>query len=477
MDKLSYDYLELLRKTHPAIRILNADNASLIISFLNRAFIVTNRRSIPYSELVSKLDDYLHQINKHYDIDKYPRSAKAYIEEWLGDRCEYLRQYYAQNSDQPEIDLTPAVEKVIEWLHSFDQAQFVATESRLLHMLHYLRELKLITEQDPAIRIQELAKQKAAIESEIEKAKSGIIERFDGRQIKERFLQAEEIARKLLSDFRQVEYNLRALDKDAREQIAASDNHKGKLLDSIFEQHDVIQDSDQGKSFKAFWEFLMSPDSQDELLYLLNRIYELDDVLALNPNDFLKKINSALLNAGEKVYKTSTLLAEQLRKFLESQAYLENQYIIGVIKNIEKMAITVKSNAPKNKSFALLDDLSPTLDLVMLRTLFTPPQKPVTCMNSIEAGEADIRLDILYEQVYVDEVQLLHNIQRVLQEHSQVSLKQLIEIYPIEKGLEEVIAYLNIACKNNHIINIDVIEHFRWSTKKITMPQVIFCKE
>jgi hypothetical protein len=62
-------------------------------------------------------------------------------------------------------------------------------------------------------------------------------------------------ARELLSDFREVEQNFRNLDRSVRERIALWDGGKGALLETIIGERDAIADSDQGKSFRAFWDF------------------------------------------------------------------------------------------------------------------------------------------------------------------------------------------------------------------------------
>src|SRR5579864_3578272 len=139
MEKLSYEYLNKLKQTHPILRLLNADSAPLIISFFYRVFIQSNRRSISYSELHSKLDDYLYHLQEVHGESKHPRSARAYIEEWSSDESEFLRQYYTAQTDEPEIDLTPAAEKAIEWLLSLEQKQFIGAESRLLTLFQLLR--------------------------------------------------------------------------------------------------------------------------------------------------------------------------------------------------------------------------------------------------------------------------------------------------------------------------------------------------
>ena len=43
---LDYDTVELLRRNHPAWRLLSADHASLIVSFLHRTFVAPNVRTL-----------------------------------------------------------------------------------------------------------------------------------------------------------------------------------------------------------------------------------------------------------------------------------------------------------------------------------------------------------------------------------------------------------------------------------------------
>lgn len=485
---LSHDRIVKLKQEHAALRLLNADTAPLVISFLHQIFIVPNRRAISYSELLSLLEDYL------YHLGHYPRSAKEYLNEWTSHETPYLRKYYPRHSDEPEIDLMPAVEKVIEWLQGLEQKQFVGTESRLLTLFQILEDTVKNTEIDPEAKIQELMQQKSAIDNEINDIKKGLIRTYDETQIKERFYQAEDIARKLLSDFRQVEFNFRKLDRETREKIAISEKSKGELLTEIFSKHDVIRDSDQGKSFKAFWEFLMSPDRQQSLMQLLAALYDLPEVKALSPDELLAKITYYLLEAGEKVYKTNNLLAEQLRKYLDDQAFLENKRILLLIKEIEKIAVDQKNyqgnyqkyyqknHYTKERYFSDLPDAKPSFDLVMSKTLFSPPKAPKITVNSLEDGKAEIALDALFEQTHIDETLLWRHINHCLENHSQVTLKQVLLEHPVQEGLAEVVTYVKLACQDGRsVIQHDEIESIPWynragEARTLRVPKIIFTK-
>jgi hypothetical protein len=82
----------------------------------------------------------------------------------------------------------------------------------------------------------------------------------------DRFLAMGATARALLSDFREVDQSFRDLDRSARERIATWSGGKGALLDEVLGGRDVIGDSAQGRSFRAFWDFLMTGRGEDLLL-------------------------------------------------------------------------------------------------------------------------------------------------------------------------------------------------------------------
>ena len=477
---MDYEYIDSLKRTHPALKLLAADNAPLIISFLFKVFIEPNTRSLGFSELQSRLADYIFALREMYGPELYPRNAREYLDDWANPEKGILRKFYPEQGDEAEYDLTPAAAQAIDWLQGLADKQFVGTESRLLTVFDLLRDIVRRTEKDPQVKINELRARKEEIEREIELISSRGILPHDPVQVKERFFQAEETGRRLLADFRQIEYNFRALDRETRELIATSDKARGDLLDEIFRDQDIIRDSDQGRSFQAFWELLMSPERQEELQELLNRVYTLEEIVELEPDAFLARIKYFLLEAGEKVYTTGNQLVEQLRRFLDDQAWLENRRIMDIIREIEKTAVEVKSNPPGG-AFAALDAVKPRVDLPMDRHLFIPSRQTRLRAVALEEGLAEIAADALFNQVYVDEEQLVANIRKALQTRSQISLQRLLEQFPLEKGLAELVAYFNIGARDEK----GMIDETRTETvfvqsgdavKKVTLPQVIFIR-
>ena len=66
---VSFDEVAWLRDNSPAWRLLRADHAPLVLSFLHQVFVTENVRSIPAAELAGRLDDELYALNERGEQD------------------------------------------------------------------------------------------------------------------------------------------------------------------------------------------------------------------------------------------------------------------------------------------------------------------------------------------------------------------------------------------------------------------------
>ena len=274
------------------------------------------------------------------------------------------------------------------------------------------------------------------------------------------------------------------MNRSVKEKQIQSTSKKGQVLDDIFKIQDSIWDTDQGRSFRAFWEFLMSQTKQDELNILLENSSELIGSLNLQQaDDLMDRLKVYLIDAGDKVNRTNHQFIEQLRKFLDERTLKENKRIQEIIDEIKVIALEVKNIPPKNKDFLSFEYL-PFVELVMERPLWTNPQKAVLDDLSFEEGDSsDMETSVLFKQFYVNPDELKENIRNMLRTNEQVSLKQISDVYPIQKGLSEAITYLSIASKDKKaIISDDLFEEIQISNSdknkyfSISIPKVIFIK-
>lgn len=481
MADLDFHSLRALRRSHPAWRLLVADHAPLIVSFLQRTYLQPNVRTLSQDELRSRLEDTLFTLREQVGAEEFPRTAAQYLDDWASDAHGWLRKYYPPGSDEPHFDLTSGTEKAIEWLASLRQRQFVGTESRLLTVFQLLEALIEGTQTRPDLRLAELEKRKAQIEQEIDRVRRGEVEVLDEVQVKDRFQQAATTARGLLSDFREVEENFRALDRVVRERIATWEGPKAELLEAIFGERDAISDSDQGRTFRAFWDFLMSPSRQERLSELLHTAFSLPAVQTLEPDRRLLRVHYDWLQAGEVAQRTVARLSEQLRRYLDDQAWLEDRRVMQLLRALEQHALALRK-APPTGDVIALDGLSPALELPMDRPLFAPPQRPSLATSAVLDGVADAPTDALYQQIFVDPARLEANLRDALRTRPQVSLATLISLHPLEHGLAELIGYLRLASEDeNAALDESQTETVSWTDlsgalRKASLARIVFTR-
>lgn len=81
----------------------------------------------------------------------------------------------------------------------------------------------------------------------------------------------------------------------------------------------------------------------------------------------------------------------------------------------------------------------------MERPLFSPPLKIKLDSIILDGDGGSIDTAVLYNQVFVDKLRLEGHITKILELRQQVSLGVLLENYPLEEGLAELITYFTIA--------------------------------
>lgn len=477
---MDYSTAQALRTTHPAWRMLASPHAPLVASFFHRTFIVPNVRTVSRADLSSRLEDFLYELREQLGESAFPRSAGEYLDDWAGAEHGWLRKYY-QQGDEPYFDLTAASETALAFIASLSEAQLIGTESRLLTVFELLRQLTEGTTADVDTRVAELERRRRSVDEQIARLRDGYVDLMDASQVKDRFLQMASTARALLSDFRALEQGFRDLDRSVRERIATWDGSKGALLQDVFGQRDLISDSDQGRSFRAFWDFLMSPARQEELSARLAHVLSLAPVQELIPDRRLLRIHYDWLEAGEVAQRTVARLSQQLRRYLDDRVVLENRRIMELLRKIEQHALVVRDDPPPGPFFAV-DDLAPSIALPFQRPMFAREAKARISSSAVLVGQADGEIDALYAQVYVDRQELLSNIRRALELRPQVSLAELVASHPLAQGLAELVTYVAIAADDGDaVIDDQRKERLQWtdaagSLREATLPLVVFTR-
>ena len=190
-----------------------------------------------------------------------------------------------------------------------------------------------------------------------------------------------------MADFRQVEENFRSLDRSAREKIATWQGSRGELLDELVSTRANIDGSDQGRSFQAFYDLLLSEARQEELSQLLGRVSELAQI---QTDSRLRTIHHDWADAAERTQQTVRQISEQFRRFLDDQIWVENRRVLELVKDIERHAVDVRAQAPKKDSPVGIEVDVPGVDVAL------PLERPLYDVRPTTEVDSLLQLSLIH---------------------------------------------------------------------------------
>lgn len=337
---MDLDSLAVLRTNSPSWKLLASDDAAFCCSFFYREFIENNVRNLSEARLVLDMRSFLSE--KHSlageaipDDDDLADEAKLYLRRWSDEDHRWLRRFY-QNR-QTFYDLTTAGQKAVEWLASLKSRSFIGTESRLHTFFHLLHEIEHQANPDREERLKYLEKQRNELNRKIRDLKAGgRVEVLDDVQIKERFMEAMDIAGGILSDFREVKDKFQQIYTQFRDEVNEWEHGKGALLEQFIADREVIEESEQGKSFAAFFDYLMAFSQQRDFDETMRKILKLSALSKDMDRYDALHIKQAWVDGAEDVQQTIAKLSEQISWYVNENNLQEKKNIYFQIKEIER---------------------------------------------------------------------------------------------------------------------------------------------
>lgn len=484
---MDYQKLDVKLKQSPSLKLLRMRSGALAISFLHKQFKEQSEISIRNDLLVQRLANLLDDLDYRDEEEKtsalndnYDR-AKKYIEYWTNEN--WIRNYIDDTEKVVYNILTQHTERVFQILHLLKEREFVGTESKFKDIFYKLRELVDNNTEDPKQKIAELEQQKKRIDGEIRRIKQeGKVQRFENYQIKSRFEEVSRLTNELIGDFKEVEDIFKEITRAIYEKQEHKDLSKGQILHYTFDALDELKESDQGKSFYTFWNFLIDDASQDELRALIEEVYRiLDERNITTDHLFLRRIKTILHGSGRKVLNSNNLMAEKLSRVIAEKDVAERRKMRETITDIRKLALqTIDQPLPDSEGMVIETHVH--IRMPMERRLGEEKVIPDFDIRP-EAFDAEIDIESmvrLFNPNQVNRTELRKNIYRVLTERSQVTLGEIIEAYPLTKGLSELMGYISLLSQEKKvIINEAEKEYLLFDAsecKYLKVPQIIFSK-
>jgi len=451
---MSIPDISYLFESAPAVQIVRMRNAHWVIPFLFKAFKTENILSLPEPALINLLaEDLRRHTERTEDLEEARiefgedenSRARKYLLNWVQRR---LLQDFPDAEAVTQYQLSAHTEKLFQWLQSLEKRQFVGTESRFRFLFQTLREMVEYTEDNAAKRLEELKNRKAEIDKEIRKIEMGFKpEIYTNAQLRERLDWFTRLSHELLSDFREVEDNFKYIHRHIVEQHTKAEVHKGAIVGYAFEAYDALRKSDQGKSFYAFWDFLVSRAGQEEWRQLTEQLLQLlQDREIDSDGDFVQNIKSLLLQQGRSVYDSNDRMAEKLSRIITEKEIARHRRLRQQIGSIKELVFQFMDDDTPPPCGMELEEPAP-IKLNMERKLNIQEKQAVTTVkqpsNAKEKIEDVLRFNRLLNTSHIDKKKLWQNVESALKKRSTATLSEIIGAAGLEYGVAEVVSYFS----------------------------------
>ncbi|MBN8876786.1 MAG: DUF3375 domain-containing protein [Sphingobacteriales bacterium] len=489
---MTQEDVSFLFSTSPALQLLRLRNANWVLPFLYSVFKEIHRPVISEPQLIQILSETLSlyadgtedldEARIEFGEDEESRSRK-YLLNWVQKR---ILQDFPDSEGNTNYQLSAYTEKVFQWMQTLQLGQHhVGTESRFKMLFSSLRDIVENTEDDREKKLEILKNKKAAIDKEIKALELGVAPvRYNNAQVQERLDLFTRLCYELISDFREVEDNFKQIHRSIVEQHTKAEQNKGTIVGFAFESYDALRGSNQGKSFYAFWDFLISRIGQEDWKILTEQLLTLLEDRSIQADTlFIQNIKSFLLEQGRSVYEANDKMAEKLSRIITEKEIARHRRLRQQISGIKELIFELMED--RHVPCGIETDDQTEIRMVMDRRLLLEPKRNQTTLHqpvqNIERIEDIERFSKLLNTNFINKKMLWQKVEQVLVNKQTATLKEIIMATSLENGLAEVVGYYSFLREKAKQVQVirnssELIPLNKEETRFVEVPYLLFSK-
>lgn len=435
---------------HPAIKLIASNKMAFVMSFLTHVF--SDASEVEYHEFLRRLEAVLKTEQFKFGTQSQEElSAKYFFDYWIRNR--WIREL------DGKVIKTQVFESVSAFAKSLDSsARISGVTSNQLNLVHsvireYYSKLTATSEQREKL----LEAQIKELKAELSAVRRGEYQPLTDRERREGIQDIHTQAEVLTRDFRMLEEKIVQNDEELRRRIAIEDHNRSDVLELAMNLEDELFDNtDEGASFRAFYDLLRDFKRQEEIDTLLTEILsdpQSQKHLTLDQSKYLKHFVRVLTNRSEQVRLVRKRTTERLRDFMTAYREFDEGAINDVLTQMERVAIGLKENhgdvsrpdfsgVPVRGTSVKIK----TRDPIRLHVVTTPMSSDlVEHATSEELSDSAVKgLSTLQVRRIAEGVREV-----LISTGRSMTLSEITECRPVTAGVEEIIALVRVASAAN----------------------------
>lgn len=436
-----------LLETNATLRMLRADHLPVMAATLG-AHLGKPGNRVSTDDLHESIDSDLEELRDHFDLSA--RTAKAYCDDWR--RAEILVRRPATSARGETYELSAAGFDAIRMLEQLRTPPQTATESRLVSLAQSVRQLAIDTDPDSSRRLASLRAERDRIDAEIARVRRGDPRSLvlDRRRANERVGDILQQAQGLPADFARVRARFEDLNQELRISILAAEDSQSQALDEVFRGVDLIESSDEGRTFSAFSALVRDPEQSATFDEDIAAILDRDFSATLTPETrrSLRTLMRQMKDGSREVSDILSEFARGLRRYVHSHEFQRDRVMRTLIQD------ALSAAAPVARVRKPYDDLGVELELSSIalgsvgEVVLHDPAEFDAGAELGEASETEVdfaELIAVARESEIDFSELTENVNDAMAGTDQVSVAEVLDQFPATQGLASVVGLLSLA--------------------------------
>lgn len=429
------------------LRMLRADNLAIMAAVLGTHLGGPGIR-LGTEDLHEALEGDLEELRDHFALGR--RTAKAYCDDWRA--LGVLIRRPAGQTRGETYELSAAGFDAIRILDQLETPQTTLTESRLLSLSYALRTLAIDTDPDTTRKLRTLEAQRDQLNKEIDALKHGKVAPIEHRQATERTFDILSQAQALPADFARVRAQFEELNHDLRTNILSSEDAQTTVLDDIFRGVDLIESSDAGRTFTAFSTLIRDPERSaafdEDVTAILGRDFAQN--MGVSSRRALRRLMRDMKDGSRSVHTALTEFARGLRRYVQSQEFQRDRVLRTLLQEALAGAVPASEEVRPYEEIGLELELS-SLPIRSVGEL--APHDPADFDAGGTLGEQKPQtvpfalLQATTRETEIDFDELTDNVNGALDRSEQVTVGEILDLYPATQGVASVVGLVSLATK------------------------------
>lgn len=451
----------------PALRLMRGRLGSFVVGFFFKTFKKWGVVEASEEELAATLAEHIEQVRELEDFDAPKRLPQDYLDEWCDEDHRYMTKTYDEDKEEYIFRLTRHSEKALSWLQdllSMQQRGYATTESRFNRIILEMESLSQGVNADPEARIRDLARKRDEIDEEIQKIRdTGEAPIFGEDVIRDQVYDLSDLVEHFLSDFRAIEEFFKDHARQISKLYAQGDASKGDIVEHVLDSDDELRSCDQGKSYFGFRSMMTNPALARQFRNLAEQTSDIARRRGLDPNKTFLSLSDRLFGEANSAHGAYGRISRKLRQVVGDHAGGGGKQIRKTLSNIRKKAFLLRDQPPEDWDFEI--DIRPQFFGLMESDFWEPkavePFAPISTASSEDSDWINEILNSVGEPLDLNKYR--ERVNEALETEEKVSLTEMVQRFPLERGVVDVVCYRVVAGEDsrhnildNEIIKIDL---------------------